>query len=221
MSGYTISTPSSLDRSQFISQMYSGTVVLDRIHDSFGKQKISVRTTKQIANFRFRLKKHEKVRSLYYVTLPNGDVREYEIPRSFVDGTTNLVKTEIWVYANFPIKDQGTYKLELVQSDGFAYVNTPIYQGAVWGILPTISESEKVAIQNQASIVERDVLFAINQIRASLGRNLLSLDTTLTSLAQAKAENMAKDEYVGHYTKSDQDVLAFGRSIGIRIVGSV
>lgn len=56
MSGYTISTPSSLDRNQSVPELFSGSVMLDIIRDPIGREKVSIKTTKQIANFRFRLK---------------------------------------------------------------------------------------------------------------------------------------------------------------------
>lgn len=47
------------------------------------------------------------------------------------------------------------------------------------------------------------------------------IDDNLSTLAQAKAENMANDNYVGHYTKNGQDIVGFAKSIGIKVVGSV
>lgn len=34
LDGYTLSTPSSLDRSQYIPKLYSGSVILERIHEN-------------------------------------------------------------------------------------------------------------------------------------------------------------------------------------------
>ena len=67
------------------------------------------------------------MRSTYYITLPNGDVRTYDIAKTYVTGS-GLLKTGIWITGTFPIRDTGSYKFELVQEDGFAYVNTPLYQ---------------------------------------------------------------------------------------------
>jgi uncharacterized protein YkwD len=218
--GYVLSTPSSLDRSQYISKLYSGSVILDRTHESIGREKVLIRTVRQNSTFRFRLKSGEEVRSKYYVTLPNGDVREYDIAQYFVE-PNGLLKTGIWISGSFPTRDPWSYKLEFVQADGFAYVNIPLYQGTVWSVLPTITESEKTTLRKQFTVVEKNTLAAINKIRAWLGRNLLMIDDTLAELAQAKAENMANDDYVGHYTKGGQDILSFAKSRGIKITGSV
>jgi len=60
------------------------------------------------------LKDGDTLRSKYYVTLPNGDVREYDFPKSFINQNTGFLKTGIVINANFPITEFGTYKLETV-----------------------------------------------------------------------------------------------------------
>lgn len=54
-------------------------------------------------------------------------MREYPIAEKYDTGDGYL-KTGVWITGNFPLKDVGTYKFELVQGDGFAYVNIPVYQ---------------------------------------------------------------------------------------------
>jgi hypothetical protein len=63
MSGFILSTPSSLDRSQSLPGLYSGSVRLDIIRDPVGRENVSIKTNKQIANFRFRLKPGIQIRS--------------------------------------------------------------------------------------------------------------------------------------------------------------
>ncbi len=103
--GYILSTPSSLDRSKYIPSLWSGSVILDRTHENIGREKISIRTTRQAAIFRFRLKPGVRIRSSYYVALPNGDVREYDFPKIYID-TNNLLKTGIWIKGSFGMRDQ-------------------------------------------------------------------------------------------------------------------
>ena len=104
ISGYTLSTPSSLDRNKYIPTMFSGTVLLDRTRDSIGQEKVLIRTTKTLGIFRFRLGEGVRVRSTYYVTLPSGDVREYALAKKYDTGDGYL-KTGVWIAGNFPIKD--------------------------------------------------------------------------------------------------------------------
>lgn len=85
MTGYALSTPSSLDRSREFFQSYSGRVTLDRLRESIGREKLSIKATRQNATLRFRLKSTDKIRSAYYVTLPNGDVRQYEFAKNYID----------------------------------------------------------------------------------------------------------------------------------------
>lgn len=111
------------------------------------------------------------------------------------------------ISGSFPFKDAGTYKLEFVDSTGFAYVNIPLFQGAVWSILPVLSEQEKTIIRKQQSTVERDTIAAINQIRASLGRNLVISDQDLKKIAQARANYMAENDYIQHKTKDGKGFM--------------
>jgi hypothetical protein len=61
------------------------------------------------------------------VTLPNGDVRELDFAKGYID-TSGYLKTGVWITGSFPFRDTGTYKLEFVDSKGFAYVNIPLFQ---------------------------------------------------------------------------------------------
>lgn len=45
MSGYKLSTASSLDRSARVDSFFSGSVILDRVHESKGMEKIKFRST--------------------------------------------------------------------------------------------------------------------------------------------------------------------------------
>lgn len=117
------------------------------------------------------------------------------------------VKTGIWIIGNFPFRDSGTYKLEFVDATGFAYVNIPLFQGKVWPVLPVLSEQEKITLRKQQSTVERDTLAAINELRASLGRNLLVPDQDMEKIAQIRANYMAENDYIQHKTKDGKNFM--------------
>ncbi len=216
MSGFILSTPSSLDRSQSLPGLYSGSVRLDIIRDPVGRENVSIKTNKQIANFRFRLKPGIQIRSWYYVTLPNGDVRELDFAKGYID-TSGYLKTGVWITGSFPFRDTGTYKLEFVDSKGFAYVNIPLFQWKVWPVLPVLSEQEKLTIRKQQSTVERDSISAINRLRASLGRSLLSSDQkNLRAIAQARANYMAENDHIQHETKDGKNFMDVAIALWIK-----
>lgn len=55
--------------------------------------------------FSFRLNSKYKVKPEYYVTLPNGDTREYSINRQYID-TDGFLKSGILIRGSFPITDK-------------------------------------------------------------------------------------------------------------------
>lgn len=217
----SLSTSSPLDKNPLSYTLWDSSVILDRTHDDYWKNKVSTRVLKNSVLFRFRLKDGDTLRSKYYVTLPNGDVREYDFPKSFINQNTGFLKTGIVINANFPITEFGTYKLETVTNKWFAYFNFPITKGNVWNIINPLSYEERTTIKNQRTTVERDIVAGINKIRAWLGRPLVSVDTTLTNLAQAKANDMASNWYVWHWTKEWKDIVEFGEALGFSLSGSI
>jgi hypothetical protein len=76
ISGYTLSTPSPLDVSAQITPTRTH-VILDRTHDDIGADKIKFTKKSTIANFRINIPTTPRLRSEYYITFPDGSVREY------------------------------------------------------------------------------------------------------------------------------------------------
>lgn len=216
-----LSTTSPLDKNPISYTLWDSPVMLGRTHDAYGKNKVSTRILKNSVLFRFRLKEEDRIRAKYYVTLPSGDVREYDFPKNFVNKDTGLLKTGIMINANFPLIEFGTYKLETVTDKGFAYFNLPINKWTVWNIINPLSYDEIVTIKNQRFTVERDIIAEINRIRAWLWRPLVSIDTILTNLAQAKANDMAINWYVWHWTKEWKDIVEFGKALWFSLSGSI
>ena len=83
-----------------------------------------------------------------------------------------------------------------------AYFNLPISRIPFWSIKIPITEDQKKTLRNNKNQIARDTIASINTLRTSLGRNILESDTTLTELAQKKAEDMAAYDYIGHTTKT-------------------
>lgn len=216
--GYTLSTPSSLDRSPIPVYGSSESVFLDRIHEYIWKEKVVIQKWKKSINFRFRLSQDAKIREVFFVTLPNGDVREYSFPKKYVE-TDWYLKRWILIQASFPAQETWTYKLEAVDSTGFAYFNLPITQGKVWNVVRVVSEEENARIRKDGTLVQKSVLNSINTLRASLGRDLLIIDPLLSDIARIKAEDMAKYDYVGHYTQDGNNLTVewLARTRGITL----
>lgn len=220
LTGTILSTPSSLDKSVYIPNLYSWSVSIDRIRDVIGADKLQYRVSRYTFNFRFRLDISDKIRSSYYLTLPSGEVMQYDFPKKY-DNWSGYLKTWIWISGNSPLPLNGTYKFELVRSDWLAYVNIPFYRWIVWPVVPAISDSAKYDISIERSSVINQTFNRINILRSELWRTTLIKDKTLDIVAQKKAEYMAKNDDFGHITKDGKDIVEFAKSIGIILTSNI
>lgn len=210
----SLSTPSSLDQSAQYGEVWSGSIILDRTRDITWKSKVNIRTKKWSFVFQFRVWLGDRIRSTYYVTLPSGEVREYKFAKKWLSEEWYLLE---WanITATFGAHESWTYRLETVLENGYAYFNIPVYQGEVWSIVPLFTIKERITLEENVPLVQEYTLNKINSLRESLGRKSLTLDTDLTRIAMEKANNMANNNYIGHWTPEGMDILAFAKSIGL------
>lgn len=213
LTGYTLSTPSSLDTSPSPTYIASGVVSIDRTRESVEYGKVMIRKYPKDIRFSFRLNTWYKVKAEYYVTLPNGDTREYVISRQYID-MDGFVKPNMLIRWSFPTPDIWVYRFELVQDNGIAYVNKPIHTQ------PTLSILSPALILSSGSTYEKQMLDSINSIRLSLGRNPLVSDRELSVLAYKKAEDMYKNKTtntigVSHTNSAWGDIRALATMLRI------
>jgi hypothetical protein len=210
---FSTSTPSSLDRSLDYGRLWTWSVILDRTRDIVGKNKVNIRVKKGSFVFQFRVGLWDRIRNVYYVTFPNGDVREYKFQKEWVDDENILIPGSN-ILGSFMAREPGVYKIETVLENGYAYFNLPVYQWVVWSVLSSFSEKEKVLVEKDFMVNEY-VLNRINMLRGNLQRNSLELSADLSKIAQLKAENMANNNYVWHWTPEWLDILEFAKSLNI------
>ena len=168
----------------------------------------------------FRLKRWTQVSSTYFVTSPNGQVTKYSFPKENIDANWFL-RTELLIKETFPMPDSGIYKIETVLSNGYAYFNLPISKIQFWSIIQLFSESQLSTLRNDKSKVDNNVLSKINTLRERLNIPPIVLDSTLSDLAQKKAMDMAKYNYVWHISKDGMSIIEFATSQNIPISGSI
>jgi hypothetical protein len=197
--GYTLSSPSPLDRSRSLGVIYSGSVILDYIRDEIGRDRFTLKKSKNTANIKFKTPRSDRIRPEYYITTPDGRVLESRFSPASTDAD-GFLKRDAQVSLSFPIKDPGTYKFEVVLENGYAYINMPIYQGVVWPVIQRFSQSD-IDIRDTPSI-KTEMIQSVNTLRIKQKKETLSENKNLMTLAQAKAEDMAKYKYVGHWTNA-------------------
>ena len=211
--GYTLSTSSSLDRNPAPAFSQSGTFVIDKIRSSIEYGKATLRKSGKTIQFSFRISNGYRVKSTYYVTLPNGDTRPYTISPKYI-WSDGYVKGGVLVKWFFPIPDPGTYRFELVQDTGIAYVNLPIYTQETLAII-----DPNVLLKKWETYTGR-ILDSINSIRKPLGRGALTLDAELSVLATRKAQDMFLSKtsnglWVSHTNSQWWDIRALAKLVGI------
>ena len=211
--GYSLSSPSSLDRSRQYDTLWSGKVLIDRTHEVIGKDKVNIRTKNGSFIVQFRVGLWDRIRSEYYVTYPSGEVREFEFQKKLIAEDGFLIQ---WSNITLPLsaRESWAYKIETVLENGYAHFNVPLFQGNTWSIIAPLSSQQRILSEKVTiSKIHAYILSRINMIRTSLGRKSIELDPKLSELAQLKAENMAQYNYVGHWTPEWLDILGFARSL--------
>lgn len=220
INGFGLSTPSSLDQIQWSWKSWIGNIYLDRMRDNIWKELVSLRVIRNFWIMQFRIKKWVKIKSEYYLTSPNGIVTKYSFPKENIDSNWFL-RTEILIKEAFPIPDSGIYKIETVLNNGYAYFNLPISKIQFWSIVQVFSESQVSTLRNDKSKVENNILIKINTLREGLNMDPLLLDSSLSDLAQKKAMDMAKYNYVWHTTNDGMSLIEFASAQNIPINGSI
>jgi hypothetical protein len=84
ISGYVIGSGGSLDRLAQAPSLFSGTVLIDRTHEKIGAQYASIRNYKSYTTVKFRVPNTPKIRDSYFLTLPSGDVREFDFAPQYI-----------------------------------------------------------------------------------------------------------------------------------------
>lgn len=103
----------------------------------------------------------------YYITFPDGSIEEYHFPKKYI-GEDGFLVSDVWIQANFATNTLGTYKLETVLQNGYAYFNLPITHGSVWNIISPLTQKEISTIRSDATLVSSKTIDRINSLRKSL-----------------------------------------------------
>lgn len=140
------------------------------------------------------------------IILPNGLVEKTDLSAAdFVqnNSSTIVIPANTNFSFDYTPKTKGTHILEINKDNGFALINMPIYeQGTIplipdaWDINPHYLENEfaEINIEN----LRKELLQRINQSRTEFQSGTIETDDKLNKLAQARAEDMAANNYLEH-----------------------
>ena len=89
--------------------------------------------------------------------------------------------------------------------------------GSPLTLLSNVLDTSSRKVEASTLQVAERTLAEINTLRSALSLGRLSLDPTLTRLAQAKADDMAVNNYVGHTDSSGNKIDAMAKRLGITL----
>ena len=216
LQGYRLTSPSSLDRLTSTGVSWTGSVYIDRTRDMIGRDVVSLRVLRWVGTMQFRIPRGKQVNSRYYLTTPSGDVIESEFAPQYV-ATGGYLRTGVNIRQSFSIADPWVYKIEAVSSNWYAYFNLPISRSQFWSIRDPITDIQKSTLRTDLKQVQAYGLKTINELRIRFAIEPLILDQTLSDLAQHKANDMAKYEYVRHDAQNGMYIQEFAASHGIKL----
>ena len=218
--GYKLSTTSPLDRSVSYPNLFSGSVILERSHDSIGTDSVVVQVKWSNAKFRFTSPTTYKIRGKYYLTSPRWEVKEISFPSAQLAPDGYLLPW-ILVTGNLTLDTVGTYLLEIVREDGIAFANIPMTRGNAWPVIDPLTDEQISKIRSDRTLVIRSTVDRINTIRNALWKYSVNEDADLDILAQAKVEDMIRRGYQWHRDPDGNYIDSLAQKLSIDTGGSI
>lgn len=152
-------------------------------------------------------------------TLPSGLVERR--PLQFSSNTGSMQPFSL----NYTFKGSGAYILEVNHENGIALINTPIYVGDVYPLIPDFELVDRIYPKTTGTleniVIEYNrMLSMINTTRQKHRRSEVDRNSTLTQIAQDYAEKMIEDEFFAHVSPEGNDVGDRARNAGIMVTVS-
>lgn len=101
-----------------------------------------------------------------------------------------------------PLTEPGTYIVEINDTAGLAAINHPVYAGGMIPLIPDpLSLAQRDALYQPKLSVNRERaiwLRSVNEARTAARQPELALNEDLSAAAQAYAERMASEGFIGH-----------------------
>lgn len=144
------------------------------------------------------------------IILPSGQVEEILMQspvREPVKNTNDVLifppSGEELTLAYTPLEAK-LHFLEINNDQGLAAVNIPIYPADEYPLIPNLGElSERTPVTLGADLgkLRSQMLVLVNKDRQDQKLSALALDNSLNRLAQARADDMAKNDYFSHWNQ--------------------
>jgi len=138
-----------------------------------------------------------------FVTKPDGFVENIDLLANNTyteESKTYINQNSDFSFSYVPTK-KGRYIAEIVDNNGMAVLNYPIYVGNIIPLIPDFFDlTQREFLEGSLSISEArsELLAYINASRQEHGLSQINTTTSLNSLAQAHAKDMADNNYFAH-----------------------
>lgn len=147
------------------------------------------------------------LQSRVFITTPKGRVIILPIMNEYIESTGMLLRNKEITLSFLP-EEHGVYRIEIPDETWRAWLNGVYVSGD--NILPILSLHEtNTKIETDGKEVLQNQLKMINTVRMSQGINHLVEDTTLSKLAQAKADDMIEHGYFSHINPTGYNIGLF------------
>ncbi len=142
------------------------------------------------------------------VILPSGLVEEILLESPSHNVITNSLGTDVYpssaadVRLNYTPQNGQLHFFEINDEQGLAVVNIPVYPKNVYPLIPNpvdLASLKPEVLSSDLGGLKNEMLQLVNQDREAHGMSAVSLDSSLSQLAQSKAEDMVTRDYFGHW----------------------
>lgn len=215
------STPFSHDTYTTPSTIFSKSMMLIEGFQTEKKENITLSLDGKNLSIHGTIPKWVNIQNEVVLTLPDGDVTKYIFDPAYVD-RDGFLKRGIVFEKVITLEKPGQYLVELNYDNGFAAYNGPlVYGDNILPLLPTDYDRVDKKISGTPEAIRLRSLDFINTLRTKVGKSNIALDSTLTALATAKANDMANNNYVGHVDSKWEKLLGTAKRNGIKIASSL
>ncbi len=174
--------------------------------------------------FTVRFKALRPLRSQAAVILPGGGVKEAALQSATHSPLKNKQDVEIFAPSDTPLSFSftpavgGLHVVEVNDAEGLAVLNRPLYLSGTYPLLPNpadLSDRKPTALGN-VNLQRNRWLGLINRDRKTAGLSALTLDASLSDLAQLRADDMAANDYFGHWDAKGRSANDLRKNFAIK-----
>lgn len=204
---YALTTPFSHDIRAIRGKEVKRTLTLAPQYPKLLPNGVRLTAIRKTAILRFRTPENVSLDWEVYVTLPSGDVRQYSFPNEALNPEGSIIGGST-IHFSFPLETEGVYLVEVTDTSGKAWMNTPLIVGRnIWTLLPSPLSWVSQRIEPSRQKVRTNQLTLINTLRSQYGKPLLSVDPILEEIAQKKAQDMEEHKYIWHTDSRGNSVI--------------